>query len=333
MQQDAARPRSPASLVPGARSSLDGPAVGFDAVAAAVIDDLEDRTGLDLWMVTRLDGDDQVVVASSGAWQELAQVGSAFGWAQSFCKVMVDGGGPVAVPDVAASPTHAKVAVGRNAVVKAYLGVPLECADGEVYGSLCAYHGSPTPPPELLELLPHATLQGRLLSRLLVEAERTRALQQEAARARALADRDHLTDLRNRRAWEDALVGEEGRATRHGHETSLLVLDLDGLKQINDAGGHAVGDVALVRCAEVLSEAVRPHDLVARLGGDEFGVLAVECSPDDARALAGRLSDALAEADVEASVGVATRAAGEDLWATWRRADASMYRAKRAARR
>lgn len=102
-----------------------GPWPGFVLAAEAVARDLYDRFGSELWLVTHVEGDRQVVVASTGPWAELAPPAVALPWAQSFCIRMVHQDGRIAVADVARSPHYAAVAVGLYARVQAYLGVPV----------------------------------------------------------------------------------------------------------------------------------------------------------------------------------------------------------------
>lgn len=87
------------------------------------------------------------------------------------------------------------------------------------------------------------------------------------------SQRDPLTNLYNRRKFEDFLRMEVARGQRHGHSFSLIMLDLDDFKSINDTYGHPVGDLALKELAMVLDQRMRRTDIIARLGGDEFAVL------------------------------------------------------------
>lgn len=305
-----------------------GPWSGFALAADAAVRDLHRRFGLDLWMTTHVDQDRQVVVASAGPWDAIASPSVAFSWAQSFCLRMVSGGGPVAVPDVQGNQTYAAVAVGGHARVRAYVGVPLLSSDGNLFGTLCALAGEPQP-ASLTAVLEPAALLGRMLSTIISGEQMAADRSAEAALAYALADRDRLTGLRNQRGWEAALAAEEQRARRYGSSLGVLVLDLDDLNGVNDRAGHAAGDVLLRTCAEVLTQTCRPGDTLARLGGDEFGVLAVECDPACARALAMRLRVRLRSAGVPASLGWSTRRPDESLQDSWHRADEQVYRAQR----
>ena len=269
---------------------------------------LDDLVGLDLWLVTAVEGSQQTVVAASGGWAGFAPAGTTFPWTDSFCSRMVGREGPVVAPDVAVVPAYAQVAVGPLADVRAYVGVPLEGEDGVVFGTLCGFAGQPQD-EGLSGCLTSVQLVGRMLSTILAREQFAQTRSQEAAAAYALVERDALTGLRNRRGWESALEQENTRCQRYGAVASVLTLELDAPPPSADAGA----DDRLGRCAEVLRRSCRPGDVLARLDRREFGVLALECDPVSARALLTRLRVALRTAGLSASAGAATRRAGEHL--------------------
>ena len=165
-----------------------------------------------------------------------------------------------------------------------------------------------------------------------MEAEMSRLIAESTARgALEIANRDPATGLGNRRAWLHTLHVEAGRARRTGRPITIVILDIDGLKQVNDAYGHAAGDSLITRAAAALASARRATDGVCRLGGDEFGIAAADTDPAQAEALAVRLKEALLQQGVNVSMGWATSAhlGIDDLW---QRADAAMYEDKRARR-
>ncbi|HXY42043.1 MAG TPA: GGDEF domain-containing protein [Vicinamibacteria bacterium] len=152
---------------------------------------------------------------------------------------------------------------------------------------------------------------------------------------RVLARHDPLTGLANRRHFAEVAGREVARACRYGHPTTLVFLDLDGFKAVNDGHGHAAGDRLLRTVALALGEAVRELDLVARIGGDEFAVLLPATDLAAARALVARLRQALQRATLAAgwpvsfSIGaVVSEAAEADLERMLREADRLMYEAK-----
>ena len=138
-----------------------------------------------------------------------------------------------------------------------------------------------------------------------------------------------MTGLYNRRGWEILLEREEARCARYGNAGAVISIDLDNLKRVNDAEGHAAGDRMIATAARCLSQVIRSTDIVARLGGDEFGVLLVEARLPDAEASVKRVRARLALEQVSASVGWAIREPLSTLYAAVEKADADMYTEKR----
>jgi diguanylate cyclase (GGDEF)-like protein len=149
---------------------------------------------------------------------------------------------------------------------------------------------------------------------------------------------DPLTGLANRSVFEPRLREELARSARSGTPLSLLVIDLDHLKVINDRSGHEAGDQALRKVAEVLRATSRLSDVAARIGGDEFVVLAPDTTAELAANLADRIRTQVAQHTVKAhplsvSVGVAdTTTARESPDTLFEAADHALYQAKRAGR-
>ncbi|MEM9194982.1 MAG: GGDEF domain-containing protein [Myxococcota bacterium] len=115
----------------------------------------------------------------------------------------------------------------------------------------------------------------------------------EVDHLRSLAGTDPLTRIPNRRTFEDALGREVARHNRSLEGMAVLLLDLDGLKELNDVHGHAAGDEAIVALARVAMATLRSSDLLARLGGDEFAVLLPEADRETAELVATRVRAAI----------------------------------------
>jgi diguanylate cyclase (GGDEF)-like protein/PAS domain S-box-containing protein len=162
-------------------------------------------------------------------------------------------------------------------------------------------------------------------------------------RLQHLADHDPLTGLLNRRRFEHELARHVSTVGRYGPAGTLLVLDLDDLKLINDSLGHSAGDDIILAVADVMRAEVRDSDPVARLGGDEFALLLPRAGLDEAQAVAARLIRAVREEvmvqgpdrprHVTASIGIAafdgSGATGDEMLIS---ADLAMYDAKQAGR-
>jgi diguanylate cyclase (GGDEF)-like protein/PAS domain S-box-containing protein len=159
-------------------------------------------------------------------------------------------------------------------------------------------------------------------------------------RLRHLADHDPLTGLRNRRLFEADLELQVGRCQRYGESAALLVIDLDGFKQINDDHGHGAGDDALRAVARTLTRRLRATDLLARLGGDEFAVLLPHIDRPNVERVVADLTRVIASCAVDAgetvvhlsgSIGftLIDREARDDEQIL-AEADRAMYAAKRA---
>src|SRR5829696_1569729 len=150
---------------------------------------------------------------------------------------------------------------------------------------------------------------------------------------------DHLTGLANRRRFERQLEREVGRVERFGHPFSLLMLDLDSFKNLNDSFGHDAGDDAIRRISRVLREGTRGIDLASRIGGEEFAVILVETSKQGASEVAERLRNSIKALEIPraghitASFGVAecpsdAQTSREIVKAS----DVALYEAKRNGR-
>jgi len=152
-----------------------------------------------------------------------------------------------------------------------------------------------------------------------------------------LAALDPLTGLYNRRSGEQRLTEEISRAMRYRRPLTILLLDLDGLKQTNDNLGHAAGDAILRGFAERLQKAIRGSDLAVRLGGDEFMALLPECRTDEVRHVINRIEVLQIEFEgtkisCRFSRGWTDYRPGETADELMKRADEALYANKRAGK-
>lgn len=299
----------------------------FSSAARAVLEFLRRRLGYSIWLVTRREHGDWIVLQAYGTGYSL-HVGSVRRWGDTLCAKMVEGAGPRVAPATAAVPVYATASLGDGMPIGAYIGAPIVRENGEVFGTLCAL--DPVAQPEsgeketaLVELC--ATLLSSILwrdLRLIDQAHAVERLDQEM-------QTDPITLLLVRDTWERMLKAEECRCARYGHTASIFSLDLDGTTRVNETHGRSAGDEYLRRAARSLSDSLRGPDLLARTGADEFSVLALECDSSSAAMLARRLLSSLKKHNVSASLGFSTRDAGSGgLERAWRDAEQLMHRSK-----
>src|SRR4051812_48888418 len=155
------------------------------------------------------------------------------------------------------------------------------------------------------------------------------------------ATTDELTGLYNRRALEERLAAEISRSLRHQLHTSVLLIDLDRFKMINDTMGHAAGDRLLIQVAKILRQQCRALDVVGRLGGDEFLVILPMTKPSEAQVFVGRVQASLRDLEQTSpefgtctlSMGVAESPRhGTTVSSLLAAADSALYKAKRGGR-
>lgn len=184
-----------------------------------------------------------------------------------------------------------------------------------------------------------ATTQEELQQQI---AQATQELRDQKDAAEQAARTDSLTGVASRRAFSEAAEAEMQRALRYRTELSLLMMDLDHFKLVNDTHGHVTGDAVLVSFAQTVQQLVRKVDLVARLGGEEFVVLLPNITADQATALAERIREAVYHSHLlvegkplqfSVSIGVAQFDRRELSLTGWlARADAALYQAKAQGR-
>ena len=244
----------------------------------------------------------------------------------------IDSGKPIVIDDVARAPDYLAFwdEVPRTG---SFMSVPIRVRD-EVIGAIAL-----TRPPSD----PLTDLEARFLSALADQIALSIHNAQLFRKLEELSSIDELTKLPNRRYLNERLEREMADARRYGHPLSLLMIDIDHFKKLNDRAGHPIGDAALVMVAERLRGSLREVDTIARWGGEEFVVLLSHASEADALEVAEKLRKAIAEIDtswsreqpfghLSLSIGVAELKEGEDGAALVQRADRAVYVAKREGR-
>ncbi len=183
-----------------------------------------------------------------------------------------------------------------------------------------------------------ARIVGRVCGLAVANARTFQRMKEAEAKVRHLAYHDSLTGLPNRIFFRERLAAALAQARRHERRLALLMMDLDGFKQVNDTLGHAAGDQLLAQVGQRLSSLVRQEDLVARMGGDEFVVLLTEIrEAEDAGLVARRIVESLKRpfsldgevVRVGVSIGIALfPEEGQDADTLLRHADMAMYQVK-----
>jgi diguanylate cyclase (GGDEF)-like protein len=247
---------------------------------------------------------------------------------ESFCAHAIGQRAPLLIPDATLDPRVANYgAVIEDPYVRSYAGVPLVTSDGYNVGALCAVD---TKIREFTEA--ELAILRNFASIVVNEME-----------LRRIAERDQLTGALTRRGFLEKVEQEMARCRRHGNAASLLLIDVDHFKSVNDSWGHPAGDAVLRELATLLEGAGRQADVLGRIGGEEFALLLPETGAGAALAAAERYRAAIAAHPIvigptctiaiTASFGVAalddTIASAEDWIA---RADVPLYKAKHEGR-
>jgi two-component system cell cycle response regulator len=263
-------------------------------------------------------------------------------------RAALESGKPVLVEDVHSSPLYAEIRErwkeeGTLVPIRSVIALPFSLADERQSGVFFLRRGADERPlrdddVRFAETVVRAAVAAVQRAKLM---ETTKA---DNRRLEALAQTDPLTDALNRRALTDRLNAELERARRYDSMVTLLMIDIDHFKRINDTHGHLVGDDVLMGLSALLQHEVRSVDIVARYGGEEFVIVLPETNEAGAVAFAERIRERVEShpfsvddgraLTVTASIGVATFPAPrvatvEDLFA---RADQALYRAKAEGR-
>lgn len=249
----------------------------------------------------------------------------------TFCSVMVTSGEPLVIGDMRCDPRFAGHPAVADLPLRFYAGAPLMVAPELVIGSLCVM-GREARDPEAFDF-------GPLLDLAAVAADEVELLRLNLDLARK-SQVDVLTGLLNRRSFDEAMERAVRRAQRIAGPLSLLVIDIDHFKVVNDLWGHQAGDAVLAAIGGVLSRLPgRAQDTAARYGGEEFAVILPDTDETGCDVVGAALLAALRAENiphpsggrVTASIGGAT-ARGEKLADLFAAADAALYAAKDGGR-
>jgi len=267
---------------------------------------------------------------------------------ENFCSLAQLSQSAFVVEDVRNEPYFAKEAAITGAPNLCFFaGAPLRNPHGQRFGTLCLMDTKPRSlSSREASLLASMALiisndiclrsAGRYAVRDLIGAER------EKCELYDLATTDELTSALNRRSFFYLADREMRRRARHRTNLSVIMLDIDHFKKVNDVHGHAVGDEVIERLSKVISDTVRDEDIFGRLGGEEFGIVLPDTNTKGAAVLAERLRKSAAALSFEAngeafqisiSLGISEPGFSEpDITQALDRADQALYRAKENGR-
>lgn len=186
----------------------------FESASRACLNYLQSKFGFKLWMVTRTEGNDWIVLHTADQGYNVT-AGTVFQWADSFCSEMVKGNGPCIAPQSETVPAYLNAPIGQQVNIKAYIGFPLNNEDGSLFGTLCAID----PEPKEQSLLEHEDTIKLITSMLNTILIKSLKLQEQTRLSERLAEEAHLdalTKLSNRRAWDTFIEKKRNVVTTMG---------------------------------------------------------------------------------------------------------------------
>jgi diguanylate cyclase (GGDEF)-like protein len=286
-----------------------------------IVDLVQQVMGVPMAAVTLIDSDTQWFKASRGL------PGSETPRADAFCNHTIRQMGPFAINDAMLDPRFSGNPMVTGAPhIRSYLGVPLTTPEGYNIGSLCAIDNEPRQ---------FDRAQGEIMRKLAEIVVEQFELQQ-------IAKQDSMTGALTRRGFFAEVEREFLRAGRYDRPSTLVVIDVDLFKSINDRYGHPAGDAVLVSIANCCMANMRRSDIFGRIGGEEFGLLLPETDAEEAREACERIRQMVeativqvggAEVRATVSMGIAPRPSNTETVAAWfSEADIALYEAKQFGR-
>ncbi|MEH6446293.1 MAG: sensor domain-containing diguanylate cyclase [Oceanospirillaceae bacterium] len=254
----------------------------------------------------------------------------------AICSHTIMSSEPLIISDTHLEPIIADVGMVINPPhVRFYAGVPLLDEEGHAIGTLCAIDTKPHSGLSLQQVNSLQALARQVMSLLKLRSNLLFVKASEQ-RLRNLSITDHLTGLYNRRAFLASCEIELSRAKRHDGRFSILMIDIDNFKRVNDEYGHSVGDQVLIDVANSLKLRTRASDLCARYGGEEFVVILGQTNVKQALSLAESYRNAVQKGfdqqSVTISIGVAEYIVGDTVMNCIDRADVALLKAKSSGR-
>lgn len=263
----------------------------FERSTRPLLDLVRELTGLETSFITSIDwdGQTQTVEFASNVGDLQVEEGSTNDWADSMCRWAFLSG----IKHTSDVPATYPGSMGGDGLgMQSFLAVPI-LDRGKTFGTLCGASLSSVLVGD--DTVRHLELIAESLAMQMVNHVDHRRDRLRADNAEVLAHTDSLTGLANHRAFTTRLEEELARSGRHGTPLSVLAMDIDAFKAVNDTYGHEGGNAVLVALADVLRNEARVEDTAARLGGDEFALLLPHTEERGAALTAARIAETFRE--------------------------------------
>lgn len=302
----------------------------FHQTAVETLSRLQDQCPFGLWMFTKAtpSEDEWIALVTKDTKYGVAD-GDVFHWSDSFCSRMVNANGPRLVANIGAVTEYLDAPIAKQLDISAYVGVPLQTINGELFGTLCGIDNETKDAEELDRNSTLFEIMAVLLMRLYEQELELAQIKRSYEKLSLISQTDYLTKVMNYRGWKSMLQSEETRSKRYGTPCAIAIVDMNNLKIINDKQGHEVGDRLIIKLSRILEQSIRETDVIARIGGDEFGIFIFNSKPDETKKLIKRIKDDLSANEISAAVGFSQLKSSKDFQRMLNEADNNMYSAKR----
>jgi diguanylate cyclase len=239
---------------------------------------LKEQVGMDLWMVTRINGDDFIVLHKTDSKYDL-NFSQVLSYSATLCHAMVNQQATNISPDIRECDSYQHTAMAQMLSIGAYIGFPLKSQSGELFGSLCAIDPR-TKDDCLLAHKDFIATMATTIEHLLVQEKALVDKQRMIDNYYPLMS-DSLTGALNRRGWDDVLLKEKVRAQQLGNKIAVGIVNIKRLPQCSNKQNDYAQDSELKHTAMTLMRSIQSGDTIARISENEFGVLLPDCTQQE----------------------------------------------------
>lgn len=278
-------------------SGLSVPPWSFEEACQAVLSYLGSVAPMGAWIITRVSGDDMVILGVDGESYGLLS-GDVMNWGDSYCYYMVEEGAPPVAPDARLVSAYRGAGVNLQMTIGSYMGAPIYRPDGSIFGTICSIDPK-AKSPDLGNSLPLLELLSRLLSAVLVSDFTKLGEVRRNFRTSGDWEIDAVTGLAKLEGFEKVLSWEV--ETRKS-STFTLGIGLIALVELNQttAEDESLGDESVARASQLIAASIRGGDFLARISDSEFALLTVDLAEIELESVVDRISNALSAAGVRA---------------------------------